>query len=130
MITDLFPLAVLVVVSVLISPALVGLIGVLKDAGLPPRWSPLIAVILGIALMLAYATWGDNRHFLFGLLGVLIGLAACGRYDLSKLTSPPPATITVDDSWLVDVDDPDATGDDPYFASEATLREIDRQREE
>ena len=128
MLTDLFPVAVLVVVAVLIAPALVGLIGVLRDVGLPARYSPLVAVALGVTLMLAYALWGDSKPFLFGLLGVLIGLAACGRYDMSKLAGAtvPPAQVTVDDTWLTD---PDTTEDDPYFASEELLREIDRQRE-
>lgn len=106
MLTDLFPVAVLVVVAVLIAPALVGLIGVLRDVGLPARFAPLVAVALGVTLMLAYALWGDSRLFLFSLLGVLIGLAACGRYDLSKLAGAtvPPAQITVDDTWYDDED--------------------------
>lgn len=112
MFTDLFSTAVLVVVTILILPAITGLITILKDVGMPARLAPLVAVILGVTLMIAYAQWGDNRYFLLGLLGVLVGMAACGRYDLSKLAgaSIPPATITVDDSWITD-DDQDTSAD-------------------
>ena len=37
-------------------------------------------------------------------------------------TTIPPATITTDIT-AADADDPDTTEDDPYFASEATLRD-------
>ena len=103
----------------------------------PTDFLPLVALALGVVVQvvndLALGGAADGASVWTSVVvGAGVGMAAAGAYDLAgrASTSIPPATITVDDSWLVDVDDPDATEDDPYFVSEATLREIDRQREE
>lgn len=170
----------------------------------PTDFLPLVALALGVVVQvvndLALGGAADGATVWTSVVvGAGVGMAAAGAYDLAgrASTSIPPATITVDDSWLVDADDPDlpdetladdeplaidapdgyetaemsaaktlvgdilgtdfggynngdldtlvaadriinrlvAAGwrptieDDPYFVSEATLREIDRQRE-
>ena len=111
MITDFLPAAALIFVTVLIVPSVVAVITMLKDVGLPPRLSPLVAIVLGIALMIAYAVWGEHRIFVYGLIGLLIGLGACGFYDLRKMGLPAQ---------------PDArrAADDEYFAREQAQREL------
>ena len=103
---------------------------------LPTDFLPLAALVIGIGVQvvndLALGGRADGATIWTSIVvGAGIGMAAAGAYDLAgrASTTIPPATITVDDTWLVDADDPDATEDDPYFASEELLREIDRQRE-
>ena len=95
---------------------------------LPTDFLPLAALVIGIAVQvvndLALGGRADGATIWTSIVvGAGIGMAAAGAYDLAgrASTTIPPATITVDDTWLVDPDDPDATEDDIHFASEEPL---------
>ena len=99
---------------------------------LPTDFLPLAALVIGIAVQvvndLALGGRADGATIWTSIVvGAGIGMAAAGAYDLAgrASTTIPPATITVDDTWLVDPDDPDATEDDPHFASEEPLHADD-----
>lgn len=91
MITDLISPAALAVIALLIIPAVVGLINMLRAVGLPTRWAGPVAVAIGLTVMLAYGLWGDQPLFVYALLGILVGLGAAGFYDLAKLMAPGAA---------------------------------------
>ena len=99
---------------------------------LPTDFLPLAALVIGIGVQvvndLALGGRADGATIWTSIVvGAGIGMAAAGAYDLAgrASTTIPPATITVDDTWLVDPDDPDATEDDPHFASEEPLHADD-----
>lgn len=103
MLTDFLSLTEIAFIVVIVIPALMGLVNLLKRLGLAVDFAGPVAIVLGVAVMIAYVAWGDNRYFIMALIGLLIGLGVTGYYDLSKqfgTPSIPPATIEVDDSWL------------------------------
>ena len=100
---------------------------------LPTDFLPLAALVIGIGVQvvndLALGGRADGATIWTSIVvGAGIGMAAAGAYDLAgrASTTIPPATITVDDTWLVDPDDPDATEDDPHFAAVIDGPEEDR----
>ena len=95
MITDLITPGALAVIALLVIPAVVGLVNMLKAVGLAPRWAGPVAVVIGLAIMLAYGIWGEHHLFVYALLGILIGLGAAGFYDLAKLLGRSPAAAVV-----------------------------------
>lgn len=105
MITDLITPAALAVIALLVIPAVVGLINMLKAVGLAVRWAGPVAVGIGLVVMLAYGIWGEHQLFMYALLGILIGLGAAGFYDLAKLLGKTPdPTVVVERT--VDLDPP------------------------
>ena len=97
MITDLITPAALAVIALLVIPAVVGLVNMLKSVGLATRWAGPVAVVIGLAVMLAYGIWGEHRLFVYALLGILIGLGSVGLYDLTKLLGKSSdATVVVE----------------------------------
>ncbi len=70
-------------------PAIIALVTLAKDLGLPSKLSPLLAVVLGIvaAVVDAYVTDGitDGRSLAaVAVTGVILGLGAAGLYDGAK----------------------------------------------
>jgi hypothetical protein len=62
-------------------PAILGIVQVLKDAGLPQRLCPLAALLLGagVGAGQAISAHTDLTHGL--VAGVALGLSACGLYS-------------------------------------------------
>jgi len=82
-------------------PAVIALVTLAKDLGLPPRFSPLFAVVLGVVLVLfdgvATATLYDVQT-VFQLIatGILLGLGAAGLYDGARaIGNKNPTTVVV-----------------------------------
>lgn len=97
MITDLITPGALAVIALLVIPAVVGLVNMLKAVGLAVRWAGPVAVGIGLVIMLAYGAWGEHPLFTYALLGILIGLGAAGFYDLAKLLGKTSdATVVVE----------------------------------
>ncbi len=61
-------------------PAIVALIEALKLAGLPSKFAPLTAIVLGVIAGLLVVDMTVNG----GIMGAIIGLSASGLYDTSK----------------------------------------------
>jgi len=66
-------------------PLIVGLVEVVKRAGLPERFAPLVSMALGLALSLGYmATSGDAAWMDSLVIGIALGLSASGLYSSGK----------------------------------------------
>lgn len=63
-------------------PIIVGVIEVMKKAGLPDNYAPVVALLLGVAG--AFASSGMNTYSVFN--GILAGLSASGLYSGYKAT--------------------------------------------
>lgn len=71
-------------------PAVIALVTIAKDSGLPPRLSPVLALALGVVLTLLHTlSMGESitTHTIWGLItsGLILGLSASGVYDGAKL---------------------------------------------
>lgn len=105
MITDLLTAATLAVLLILIVPAVIGLVNMLKRAGLPTALAGPVAVVLGLAFTISYGIWGEHQLFVLSMLGILIGLGATGFYDLRKLGASDTLIVTPaapDDPLVID----------------------------
>lgn len=72
-------------------PAIIALVNLSKELGLPPKLSPLLAIVLGILLSLlealtlnsgSLASWYEPVS-----LGIILGLSASGLYDGARIIS-------------------------------------------
>jgi len=62
-----------------LTPIIVGLVEVAKRIGLPSRYCPLLAVLLGIGISFAYQAVPNYPEMLLG--GVMAGLTAVGLFS-------------------------------------------------
>ena len=85
--TDLLTLNPLIAVYI---PVVIGLIAVAKQTGLPTRFAPLAALVLGIALTaLTGTSWQADI-----LQGIITGLSAAGLYSGSLTVFNPTVSET------------------------------------
>lgn len=66
------------------SPLIVPIVQAIKAAGLPDRFAPIVAVVLGLVLAFAVALGvpgPDQPYVLTVLLGLASGLSAAGLYS-------------------------------------------------
>jgi L-cystine uptake protein TcyP (sodium:dicarboxylate symporter family) len=70
--------------DVAIIPLIVGVVELLKQLGLPTKFSALVAAILGIVIGIVYVAPGDILRGV--LVGLSLGLAASGLYSGVKNT--------------------------------------------
>ena len=88
--------------GIFIVPAIVGLTQVAKDTGLPAKFAPLIAVLIGAAAGIAQLEQGKLPWIPAIALGIVFGLSACGLYDTAKNVIPnlsfiqKPPNLTVE----------------------------------
>lgn len=66
-------------------PIIMGLVAAIKSAGLPTRWLPLVAVVLGVI-----GVWVYHQNRLW-ISGIVMGLAAVGLYSGTRATVAPAA---------------------------------------
>ena len=71
-------------------PAVLALVTLVKDLGMPSRLAPVLALALGVVLTLLHTlSTGDSitTHTIWGLItsGLILGLSASGVYDGAKL---------------------------------------------
>lgn len=66
-------------------PAILALVTIAKDQGLPTRWAPVLAIVLGVALAifdaLAISQGSVANWYEPVAKGVVLGLSASGLYD-------------------------------------------------
>jgi hypothetical protein len=70
--------------GIAVVPAVVGLVEVCKDLGLPTRAAPAAAVVFGVLAALAQIYAGTWPWMQAVVLGVSLGLSACGLYSGAK----------------------------------------------
>lgn len=61
-------------------PAITGLVQAFKNAGIPSKYAPFVAVVLGVLFSLP-----ENPTVEGALIGILMGLSSVGLYDLPKM---------------------------------------------
>ena len=64
--------------NTIIVPVIIGLVAVATRVGLPTRFAPLLAVVLGVLSM-----WVSDVTL---LQGIIFGLSSSGLYDVAKTT--------------------------------------------
>lgn len=72
------------VYGVAIVGIIIGLVEVLKKAGLPKRFLPLASLILGIITGVVYVNPEDIKAGI--MIGTMLGLTSCGLYSGTKNT--------------------------------------------
>lgn len=80
MLPDIHP-----VLIVLVLPAVIGLVTMLKDLGMPTKLGAPASVLLAVVGGVAFYLYGEHDLFTIVLTCILLGLGASGLYDLSKL---------------------------------------------
>jgi len=78
------------VYGVALIAVIVGLVEVLKRAGLPKRFLPLASLFFGIATSILYIYPTDLKGGI--IVGIMIGLSASGLYSSTKNTIEKKAT--------------------------------------
>jgi hypothetical protein len=68
--------------GVAIIPVILALVSFAKMMGMPPKFSPVLALVLGIVAAIVYISPGDWRKATFD--GIMIGLSASGLYSGAK----------------------------------------------
>jgi hypothetical protein len=64
-------------------PIVIGLVAVLKNSGLPTQYAPITSIVLSVAGVIALS----GVSVMSGLIGVIVGLSACGLYSGAKTTA-------------------------------------------
>ena len=72
-------------VTLATAPAVLALVTLAKDAGLPKRGAAPLAVLLGVALAVADHALGSSGAYAAVADGLLLGLGAAGVYDAARL---------------------------------------------
>lgn len=75
----------LAITTLVTVPAILGLVTIARDLGIPAKFAPALAVLFGVGVAVAEQQLGHLPAFQAGVGGLLVGLAASGVYDASKL---------------------------------------------
>jgi len=67
-----------------ITAVVIALVKIAINSGMPKRFSPVLAIVLGIASLLGLTFLEAPVSVIFA--GIVVGLSACGLYDLGKTT--------------------------------------------
>ncbi|PZN03231.1 MULTISPECIES: hypothetical protein [Thermaerobacter] len=70
-------------------PLIAGLVELLKRQGMPTRWAPPVALLLGTALAIGYALAGQSLWFEALIQGLALGLGSMGLYSGVKYYRRP-----------------------------------------
>lgn len=70
--------------TLLTVPAIVALVTILRDLGLPSKLAPVAAVVLGVGIGIVGQQLGHIPVVQAGADGLLVALAAAGVYDVAK----------------------------------------------
>ena len=104
----------LAITTLVTVPAILGLVTIARDLGVPAKFAPALAVLFGVGVAVAEQQLGHLPAFQAGVGGLLVGLAASGVYDASKLAGGRLAPSPDSASSLDPVPASDETPPDPY----------------
>ena len=99
----------LAITTLVTVPAILGLVTIARDLGVPAKLAPALAVLFGVGVAVAEQQLGHLPAFQAGVGGLLVGLAASGVYDASKLAGGRPVA-----SPRPDAPDAGETPPDPH----------------
>ena len=74
------------------APAVLALVTLAKDLGLPTRLAALTAVVLGVGLSVADHALAGSGAYSAVATGLLLGLGAAGLYDTARISAPAAET--------------------------------------
>jgi len=74
------------------APAVLALVTLAKDLGLPTRLAALTAVVLGVGLSVADHALAGSGAYSAAASGLILGLGAAGLYDTARLVAPAAET--------------------------------------
>jgi len=72
------------VFDIAVVPVIIAVVALLTGAGLPKKFAPIVAVVIGVAAGVIYVAPGDIGQGVF--VGLTMGLAASGLYSGTKNT--------------------------------------------
>lgn len=76
-------------VTLLATPAaILGLVTIAKDLGLPTKFASVLAVVIGVTLGLAESVFAASGAYQQAAQGALLALSAMGLYDMTQGTKP------------------------------------------
>lgn len=76
------------------APAILAIVQLAKNTGLPTRLAAPLAVVLGVLLAVADHTLAGTGLYNAASSGLILGLAAAGLYDAARLAAPKtPTTV-------------------------------------
>lgn len=82
------------VTAIATAPAVLALVTLARDLGLPKRLAAPLAVVLGVVLAVADHALGSSGAYAAVADGLLLGLGAAGLYDAARLAGGhAPATV-------------------------------------
>lgn len=70
------------------APAVLALVTLAKDLGLPARYAALTAVVLGVGLSVADHALAGSGAYSAAASGLILGLGAAGIYDTARIIAP------------------------------------------
>ena len=70
------------------APAVLALVTLAKDLGLPTRYAALTAVVLGVGLSVADHALAGTGAYSAAASGLILGLGAAGLYDTARIIAP------------------------------------------
>lgn len=73
------------ITTAIITAIVIGLVQAAKQLGLPTKYAPLTAIVLGVACTMVAAFFTASAGIIF--TGLVIGLSACGLYSGVKTTA-------------------------------------------
>lgn len=80
---DIDTIQTLLVKVAVFAPIMIGIVQVAKISGVPARWLPLTALIIGTLFGLIFVGFSAVG----ALCGMVLGLSAVGLYETSKTTA-------------------------------------------
>ena len=75
------------ITTLLTAPAILGLVTLARDLGMPAKFAPMLAVALGVTLAVADQQFAGMPAWQAATSGLLLGLAASGLYDGARIVS-------------------------------------------
>lgn len=76
------------------APAVLALVTLAKDLGLPSRLAALTAVVLGVGLSVADHALAGSGTYSAAASGLILGLGAAGLYDTARIIAPAAETTS------------------------------------
>ena len=74
------------------APAVLALVTLAKDLGLPTKYAALTAVVLGVGLSVADHALAGSGAYSAAASGLILGLGAAGLYDTARIIAPAAET--------------------------------------
>lgn len=76
------------------APAVLALVTLAKDLGLPTKYAALTAVVLGVGLSVADHALAGSGAYSAAASGLILGLGAAGLYDTARIIAPAAETTS------------------------------------